>query len=155
MSSCPLLWTSGGAGGMVTRDAFERITQPRGRLSEAMPVDAVYLDLHGALVTDDFEDGEGSCCGACARGRAGGGRLRSASTITPMSRRRCRVFGCADRVPEPIRSGPRRDWPIHGEGHGAAARRGPPVGRALRKAPFLIPLNASAPLVDPSKRVSG
>ena len=24
-----------------------------------MPVDAVYLDLHGAMVTEDFEDGEG------------------------------------------------------------------------------------------------
>ena len=28
-------------------------------LSEAMPVDAVYLDLHGAMVTEDFEDAEG------------------------------------------------------------------------------------------------
>src|SRR4051794_5777988 len=56
----PLLWTSGGAGGMVTRDAFERITASLvGRLSEALPVDAVYLDLHGAMVTEDFEDGEG------------------------------------------------------------------------------------------------
>src|SRR4051812_27740124 len=56
----PLLWTSGGAGGMVTRDAFERITcSIVGLLSQAMPVDAVYLDLHGAMVTQDFEDGEG------------------------------------------------------------------------------------------------
>ena len=38
----PLLWTSGGAGGMVTRDAFERIAGSLvGRLSEALPVDAV------------------------------------------------------------------------------------------------------------------
>ena len=56
----PLLWTSGGAGGLVTRDAFERIAgELVGRLSAAMPVDAVYLDLHGAMVTEDFEDGEG------------------------------------------------------------------------------------------------
>jgi microcystin degradation protein MlrC len=56
----PLLWTSGGAGGMVTRDAFERIAGSLvGLLSQAMPVDAVYLDLHGAMVTEDFEDGEG------------------------------------------------------------------------------------------------
>ena len=56
----PLLWTSGGAGGMVTRDAFERIAGSLvGRLSEALPVDAVYLDLHGAMVTEDYEDAEG------------------------------------------------------------------------------------------------
>ena len=56
----PLLWTSGGAGGLVTADAFERIAgELIGRLSAAMPVDAVYLDLHGAMVAEPFEDGEG------------------------------------------------------------------------------------------------
>ena len=38
----PLLWTSGGAGGMVTGEAFERIAgEMIGRLSAALPVDAV------------------------------------------------------------------------------------------------------------------
>src|SRR6266540_4001628 len=56
----PLLWTSGGAGGLVTADAYERIASELvGRLSEAMPVDAVYLDLHGAMVSEPFEDAEG------------------------------------------------------------------------------------------------
>src|SRR5215210_5306546 len=55
-----LVWTSGGAGGMVTRDAFERIAgEMVGMLSQQMPVDAIYLDLHGAGVTEDFEDPEG------------------------------------------------------------------------------------------------
>ena len=52
----PLVWTSGGAGGLVTADAFERIAgELIGRLSAAMPVDGVYLDLHGAMVTEPFE----------------------------------------------------------------------------------------------------
>ncbi len=56
----PLVWTSGGAGGYVTRDAFERIAgEMVGMLSQQMPVDAVYLDLHGAAVSEDFEDAEG------------------------------------------------------------------------------------------------
>ena len=56
----PLLWTSGGAGGLVTADAYERIAgELVGRLSEAGAVDAVYLDLHGAMVSEPFEDGEG------------------------------------------------------------------------------------------------
>jgi microcystin degradation protein MlrC len=51
----PLLWTSGGAGGMVTRDAYERIAAELiGELSQQMPVDAIYLDLHGAMVSEDF-----------------------------------------------------------------------------------------------------
>ena len=38
----PLVWTSGGAGGYVTRDAFERITAEMiGMLSQQMPVEAV------------------------------------------------------------------------------------------------------------------
>src|SRR5262245_11951722 len=56
----PLLWTSGGAGGPVTAEAYERIAgELIGRLSMALPVDAVYLDLHGAMVSEAFEDGEG------------------------------------------------------------------------------------------------
>ena len=38
----PLLWTSGGSGAMVTRDAFERIAgRLCGRPSQSMPVGAV------------------------------------------------------------------------------------------------------------------
>ena len=64
----PLLWTSGGAGGTVTADAYERIAgELVGRLSEAMPVDAVYLDLHGAMVSEPSRTAKASCCGACGR----------------------------------------------------------------------------------------
>ena len=55
----PLIWGHGGAGGYVTDDAFERITgELVGMLSQAMPVDAVYLDLHGAMCSETFEDAE-------------------------------------------------------------------------------------------------
>ena len=56
----PLLWGSAEPCSFVTRDAFERIT---GMLCEdlaaAAPCDAVYLDLHGAMVAEHFEDAEG------------------------------------------------------------------------------------------------
>jgi len=56
----PLVWANGSAGGMVTSDAFERIAAELvAGLSLAMPVDGVYLDLHGAMVCEDFEDAEG------------------------------------------------------------------------------------------------
>ncbi|MCK3547215.1 M81 family metallopeptidase, partial [Escherichia coli] len=44
----------------VTEDAFERISALilQG-LKAAMPLDGVYLDLHGAMVTEHLDDGEG------------------------------------------------------------------------------------------------
>ena len=55
----PLVWTSGGAGPLVSKDAFERCSgEILGALSQAMPVDAIYLDLHGACTSEEFEDGE-------------------------------------------------------------------------------------------------
>lgn len=55
----PLLWCEAAPSGTVQQAAFDRIT---GRmcemLADAGPLDAVYLDLHGAMVTDDHVDGE-------------------------------------------------------------------------------------------------
>src|SRR6202011_3854062 len=44
----------------VTRDAFERIVKEMvDGIAAAGPLDAVYLDLHGAMVTEHLDDGEG------------------------------------------------------------------------------------------------
>jgi microcystin degradation protein MlrC len=44
----------------VTKDAFERIaTVIVDGIKNALPLDAVYLDLHGAMVSEHFDDGEG------------------------------------------------------------------------------------------------
>jgi microcystin degradation protein MlrC len=44
----------------VTRDAFERIVKVMvDGIKAAGPLDAVYLDLHGAMVTEHLDDGEG------------------------------------------------------------------------------------------------
>ena len=55
-----LTWASASPSAHVTADAFERIV---GALTEqlraALPVDGVYLDLHGAMVTEHHDDGEG------------------------------------------------------------------------------------------------
>ena len=151
----PLLWTSGGAGGMVTRDAFERITCSLvGRLSEAMPVDAVYLDLHGAMVTEDFEDGEGELLRR-VRAAVGPGvpmaiSLDYHANVTPQMVEASdaliayRTYPHVDRV---------ETGQYAAKAMQALLERGRPAGRALRKAPFLIPLNGQCTLVDPSKSV--
>jgi microcystin degradation protein MlrC len=53
-------WAAASPSAHVTADAFERITgELISRLKRALPVDAVYLDLHGAMVVESHDDGEG------------------------------------------------------------------------------------------------
>ena len=151
----PILWTSGGAGGIVTRDAFERIAGSLvGDLSKAMPVDAVYLDLHGAMVSEDFEDGEGEVLR----------RIRSA--VGPKVPIVISLDYHANVTPEMVahadalvayRTYPHVDRVETGQYAARAMQalleRGRPVGRSLRKAPFLIPLNGQCTLVEPSRGV--
>ncbi len=55
----PILFTSAQPSGTVTDDAFERITgMITSGLAENGPFDGVYLDLHGAMVTQSLEDPE-------------------------------------------------------------------------------------------------
>ncbi len=56
----PLVWCTAPPSAHVTIDAFERVTSLLlMELLAAGRVDAVYLDLHGAMVTRSLEDGEG------------------------------------------------------------------------------------------------
>src|SRR5215210_3127087 len=53
-------WAAASPSAHVTAHAFERIAgELVARLTNALPVDGVYLDLHGAMVVETFDDGEG------------------------------------------------------------------------------------------------
>jgi len=53
-------WGAASPSAHVTAGAFERITgELVSRLKQALPVDGVYLDLHGAMVAETYDDGEG------------------------------------------------------------------------------------------------
>ena len=60
----PLLWCEATPSAAVTRDAYERISamfiEDLERLmTEDQPPQALYLDLHGAMVAEHLDDGEG------------------------------------------------------------------------------------------------
>jgi microcystin degradation protein MlrC len=56
----PLLWCSATPCSYVTREAFEKIADRMIELLEqSLPVDGIYLDLHGAMVAEHLQDGEG------------------------------------------------------------------------------------------------
>jgi microcystin degradation protein MlrC len=56
----PVLWAGAEPAGYVEQAGYDRIA---GMICEGIGaagrLDGIYLDLHGAMVTDDFEDGEG------------------------------------------------------------------------------------------------
>ncbi len=60
----PILWAAATPGGLVTRDAYDRITAEIvdgiAALHGEKGLDAVYLDLHGAMVCEHEQDGEGA-----------------------------------------------------------------------------------------------
>jgi microcystin degradation protein MlrC len=56
----PTIFTAATPCAHVTEDAFERIVKVMvDGIASAGPLDAVYLDLHGAMVTEHLDDGEG------------------------------------------------------------------------------------------------
>jgi microcystin degradation protein MlrC len=56
----PLCWCSAPPSSYVEREAYERVAGAMLEdLAALMPVDGVYLDLHGAMVAEHCEDGEG------------------------------------------------------------------------------------------------
>lgn len=56
----PLLCARAQPAGVVEQSAFERMTELfLSRLEGCLPVDGVVLDLHGAMVTEQYEDAEG------------------------------------------------------------------------------------------------
>ncbi|MDH3858674.1 MAG: M81 family metallopeptidase, partial [Gammaproteobacteria bacterium] len=56
----PLCWCAAEPSSYVTRDAFERVADIIcSGLRTGRSLEAVYLDLHGAMVTQHYQDGEG------------------------------------------------------------------------------------------------
>lgn len=54
----PILWANAEPANRVTADAFDRISAEIIDACAAAAPDAIYLDLHGAMVTESHDDGE-------------------------------------------------------------------------------------------------
>jgi len=151
----PLVWAAALASGMVTREAFERIAaQLVAALSAALPIDLLYLDLHGAMVTDDFEDGEGELL---RRIRAVvGERVPIAITLDWHANVTPQMVENADALLGYL-TYPHVDQADTGRRAARALEtlhaRGRPSDRAYRAMPFLIPLHAQCTDIDPSRGV--
>ena len=154
----PLAWAGAVPGGRVTDDAFERMSAMLlDRLAGAEP-DAVYLELHGAMVTESHDDGEGALL---ERVRAAVGDVPILVSLDLHANVSPRMVELADFISS-YRTYPHVDWgPTGGRAidwldrvmaYGRSVRtfRSP---RALRQAPFLIPVTTGCTLLDPAKRL--
>ena len=151
----PLLWGHAGAGGYITDECFERIAgELIGRLSTLLPVDAVYLDLHGAMCSETFPDAEGELL---RRVRASVGALIPVViSLDYHANITAQMVECTDGMAVYL------TYPHIDRQHtGSRAARilmrvleeGVPQHRLLRRIPFLLPLNFQCTLIDPSKGI--
>jgi microcystin degradation protein MlrC len=151
----PLAWAMAVPCGRVTDDAFERISAMIvGDLAAQTPVDAVYLDLHGAAVIDGFEDGEGELLRR-VRAVIGPDTILAASldlhaNVTELMMAEADLITAYRTYPhvDTAETGARAATLIDDQLKGRARR-----GKALRKLPYLIPLTAQCSLVDPARAI--
>ena len=145
----PLTWCSATPSAHVTRDAYERIcAMLLDDLRAAGNLDAVYLDLHGAMVAEHVDDGDGELL---RRVRALVGRdvrvvasLDFHANVSPL------MVEQADALVA-YRSYPHVDMASCGARALRALREVQRGGStaALRQLPFLIPLTSQCTLIDP------
>ncbi|WP_257166692.1 M81 family metallopeptidase [Bradyrhizobium sp. SRS-191] len=139
----------------VTRDAFERITTVMvDRIKAALPLDGVYLDLHGAMVPEHFDDGEGEIL---ARVRKAIGpnvplvaSLDLHANVTP------EMMAHADALIA-YRKYPHTDMADTGracaEHLALLLRTKQPLAKAFRQLPFLIPISWQCTNDQPTKGI--
>ena len=146
----PLLWAAAEPSAHVSKDAFARIA---GMLLEdlerAGPVDAVYLDLHGAMVCEHLEDGEGALL---ARARAAAGDAPIAATLDLHANVTAGMVAAADFLVA-YRAYPHVDMAETGARALAPLERlaaGARPAKAFRKLDFLIPLPWQCTSIEPA-----
>lgn len=153
----PLLWCSAEPAAHVTQAAFERIAADLlSDLRRQGPVDAVYLDLHGAMVTTQCEDGEGEILSRIRRligpetplvasldfhANLTEQMVRETTALTIY-----RTYPHVDMAATGARAAELLMRTLAGERI---------AGKALRKADFLIPLQDQCTLFEPNRSLYG
>ncbi len=137
----PLIWCAASPSAQVTREAFEWIARALlERLEKALPVDAVYLDLHGAMVAEHLDDGEGEIL---SRVRAlVGPQVPIVASLDLHGNVTGRMVAESD-VLVAFRTYPHVDMADTGRRAAALVAdllAGPRLAKAFRQLPFLIPI---------------
>ncbi|AOJ29553.1 M81 family metallopeptidase [Burkholderia seminalis] len=151
----PVIWAGASPSAHVTEDAFERIAGEIVAAVRRGGYDAVYLDLHGAMVAEHTDDGEGTLL---ERVRAAvGPDVPVVASLDLHANVTARMLREADALVA-FRTYPHVDMAETGARAAAllerlfdarAGRR--PLHRAARRLPFLIPINGMCTLLEPAR----
>ena len=152
----PLAWAGATPSSYVTDEAFETIAgHILDGLEHAGSLDAVYLDLHGVMVTESHEDGEGELLRR-VRNLLGSDipilvSLDLHANVTP------EMMALATALVS-YRTYPHVDQAVTGKRAARlldlwVERGGQPFASAFRQIPFLIPLTSGCSLIEPAKAI--
>ena len=148
----PIAWASAVPSAHVTEDAFERMSAII-LAGLKPPFDAVYLDLHGAMVTEHLEDGEGELISRVRR--AIGPDIPLVVSLDLHSNTTAEMAAGADGLIG-YRTYPHVDMADTGR---RAARymdrllSGACPAKARRVVPFLMPLTGQCTMLEPTAGV--
>ena len=150
----PLLWCAAEPSAHVTEDAYERIT---GMLLEDLrhyhSLDGIYLDLHGAMVTEHAEDGEGELLARIRK--VVGDNIPVVISLDLHANITERMVAESSAITI-FRTYPHIDMAATGErayhllSHLMAGGR---LSKAFRKLPFLVPLSAQWTGATPNREL--
>ncbi|WP_175778530.1 M81 family metallopeptidase [Burkholderia anthina] len=148
----PVIWAGASPSAHVTEDAFERIATEIVDAARRGGCDAVYLDLHGAMVAEHTDDGEGTLLERVRD--AVGPAVPVIASLDLHANVTDRMLSRADALVA-FRTYPHVDMAETGERAAALLERllagGKPLRRAARRLPFLIPINGMCTLLDPAR----
>ncbi|MFM8678387.1 MAG: M81 family metallopeptidase [Alphaproteobacteria bacterium] len=151
----PLVFANATPSAHVEDDAFERVAAAMlEALAAAGDVDALYLDLHGAMVTQSHEDGEGEIL---RRVRAAvGARVPVVASLDLHANASAAMLEASDGMVA-YRTYPHVDMAETGARAAdlllRMLARGERPAKAMRSLGFLMPLTSQCTLVDPCASV--
>lgn len=151
----PILWAGAIPSAHVARAAYDSITDEIiAGLRAAGPLDGVFLDLHGAMVAEHVEDGEGDFLIRVRE--AVGADVRIACALDLHGNITQDMVDAAD-VLVGFRTYPHVD--MAETGRRAAVQldllmdRGAPLAKAFRRLPFLIPIAWQSTRAEPARGI--
>lgn len=151
----PILWAGAEPGGYVADAAFDRISAMIcDGLARAGSLDGVYLDLHGAMVPESHEDGEGELL---RRVRAVVGPDLPVAVSLDLHGNLAPEFAGLASSAAIYRTYPHVDMAETGARAAALLAeelaRGLPFARAFRQADFIAPITAQSTRREPGRRL--
>ena len=148
----PAIWAGATPAAHVTRDAFERIAAEILDAARSGNFDGAYLDLHGAMVCEHNDDGEGALLTSLRA--IVGPRVPLVASLDLHANVTRQMLESADALVA-YRTYPHEDMAEAGERAAGLMKRlltrGTRFHRAARRLPFLIPINGMCTMVEPAQ----